>query len=318
RILIAEGRATGVRFTQGNVNWTAEAAAEVILAGGAINSPQLLQLSGIGPGALLAEHGIGVERELPAVGQNLQDHYMAGLRYRLKPGVPSVNSQSHGWRLGREVLRYLIFRRGLLALSAAHVGIFCKSKPELDAPDLQFHVLPASVDIDRLAREQRLELERKPGLSIVPNQMRPDSRGSVRIASPDATVYPTIRANYLAEPRDQQVIVDALKLTRRLSEQSALSALIEAPLEPHLATADDNELLAHARLTGTTAYHQVGTCRMGQDDDSVVDPRLRVHGVAGLRVVDASIMPRLISTNTNAAAIMIGEKASDMILADAL
>jgi len=316
RIMVEEGRATGVRFNHGKEVRTAFAAAEVILAGGTINSPQLLQLSGIGPGALLAEHGIAVARDLPAVGENLQDHFMAGLRYRLKPGVPSVNEQSRGWRLGREVLRYLLFRRGLLTLSAAHVGIFCKSRPELDGPDLQFHVLPASIDVERLITEQRLELEREPGLSIVPNQMRPESRGSVHINSSDATVYPTIRANYLAAPRDQQVIVDALKVTQTLSRQPSLARLIESPLEPHLVDADHDKLLTYARLTGATAYHQVGTCRMGPAEGAVVDPRLRVFGITGLRVADASIMPRLISTNTNAAAIMIGEKASEMILAD--
>jgi choline dehydrogenase len=314
RIVFEGRRAVGVEFVQNGVTRIARANAEVILAGGAINSPQLLQLSGIGPGALLREHGIEIVRELPGVGENLQDHFVTGETYRLKKGVVSVNEMVRGPRFLAETVKYLFRKTGLLTLSAAHVAVFCKSRPDLAGPDIQFHILPATMDADKLANAQKMELEKEPGLTIAPCQLRPESRGTIRIKSPDPAAYPAIVPNYLADRLDQEVAVAGLRWGRRIAGQPALARYIERELMPGPDAQTDEQLLDHARTWGTTIYHPVGTCAMGRGSQAVVDPQLRVHGFEGLRVVDASIMPRLVSGNTNAPTIMIAEKASDMIL----
>ena len=311
RVVIEGRRAVGVEFDHAGETRTARARAEVILCGGAVNSPQLLQLSGVGPGALLAGHGVPVKVDRPQVGEGVQDHYMLGARYRLKPGVVSVNEATFGWRFALEVARYALLRRGLLTLSAAHAGAFVKSRPGLETPDIQFHILPATTDLK--AKGARMLLERQPGLTLAPCQLRPESRGSVRIASPDPHAPPAIRPNYLADPLDQQVAVAGLRWARRLATQPALAAVIDHEDAPGSAHESDADLLAYARATGTTLYHPAGGCRMGPDPEAVLDPELRVRGVEALRVVDASVMPRLVSGNTNAPVIMIAEKAADLI-----
>jgi choline dehydrogenase len=313
RVVLDGRRAVGVEFVQGGVRRVARAGAEVILAGGAINSPQLLQLSGIGPPALLRAHGVDVAVDLPGVGENLQDHFVTGLTYRLKPGTISINELTRGTRFLKEVKDYLFHKKGLLTLSAAHIAAFCRSRPGLAAPDLQFHILPATMDAQKLADEQKMELEKEPGLTIAPCQLRPESRGTIRIKSPDPSAYPAIQPNYLSDRLDQEVIVAGLRWGRRIAEQPALARFIERELMPGPGVTTDEELLDHARAWGTTIYHPVGTCAMGHGPQAAVDPQLRVHGVDGLRVVDASVMPRLVSGNTNAPTIMIAEKASDMI-----
>ncbi len=313
RVLFEGRQAVGVAYTQGGRALSVRARGEVILAGGAVNSPQLLQLSGIGPAPLLNSLGVAVLADRAEVGEGLQDHYVVAARYRLKPGVVSVNEQAHGWRLLKEAANYALRRKGLFTLSAAHVAAFAKSRPGLATPDLQFHILPATMDIEELTASQKMVLETQPGLTLAPCQLRPESRGRIQIRSPDPTLHPAITANYLSDPLDREVVVAGLKWARRIAAQSALSPLIDHEMNPGPALTSDAELLAFAQMGGTTIYHPVGTCRMGSDTGAVVDTELRVNGVSGLRVVDASIMPRLISGNTNAATIMIAEKAADLI-----
>ena len=319
RVTFDDKRATGVAYTQKGAPKTATARQEVILCGGAINSPQLLELSGIGNPDILAQHGIDVVSALPGVGENLQDHFVIGNRYRMKKDAPSVNSQSRGLSLVGEVFKYLFQKKGLLTLSAAHIAAFIKTRPELATPDVQYHILPATMDMEKLTNEGDMELEKEPGLTIAPCQLRPESRGSVHIKSPAPDVHPAIRPNYLADPLDQQTAVAGLRWARKIAEQPALAKYIAHEMEPGPEVQSDEDLLAYARETGGTIYHPVGTCKMAPDGDpmGVVDSELRVRGVMGLRVVDASVMPRLVSGNTNAPTIAIAEKASDMIRAAA-
>lgn len=314
KVLLEGKRAVGVAYQQGGETKTVRAAREVILAGGAINSPQLLELSGIGSGAHLQEMGVPVVHDLPGVGENLQDHYMITMQWRLKPGAMSVNQMTRGARFAGEVVKYAVQRRGLLTLSAAHVAAFCKSRPDLAEPDIQFHVMPASTDRAKSMAAQKMVLDTHPGLTMAPCQLRPESRGHIHIRSTDPTVHPRIVPNYLDDPIDQQVAIASLKWGRKIADQAALKSQIVQSLMPDDALQDDAALLAFARAAGTTLYHPVGTCKMGRDPMAVVDPELRVIGIQNLRVVDASVMPRLVSGNTNAPTMMIAEKASDMIL----
>ncbi len=313
RVVFEGKKAVGVEFSQGGFKRIARAAGEVILAGGAVNSPQILQLSGVGPAALLAEHGIALVADSPGVGDNLQDHYVVATNFRLKAGTVSVNELTRGGRFFAELLKYLFVRKGLLTLSAAHIAAFCKSRPDLAGPDIQFHILPATFDTDKLMNEQQMVLEGEPGLTIAPCQLRPESRGTIRIRSANPDDYPAIAPGYLTDPLDQEVVVAALKWARKIAAQPALQEWIDHETLPGPMAADDAALLGYARMAGSTIYHPVGTCRMGHDAGAVVDPQLRVAGVEGLRVVDASVMPRLCSGNTNAPTIMIAEKAADLI-----
>ncbi len=318
RVLLDGKRAVGVRYLQNGVSIEAKARREVILAGGAINSPQLLELSGIGDPEVLAAAGVPVVHALKGVGTNLQDHYLVGVQYRLKDCV-SVNELSRGWRLVREAVRYATARKGLLTLSAAHIQAYVRTRPGLDGPDVQFHILPATMNVEKLALEGKMELEKLPGLTLAPCQLRPESRGTIHIKTAAPLDRPAIRPNYLADPIDQTTIVEGLKWGRKIAAQAALAPYIAGELMPGSAAASDADLLAYAQQAGSTLYHPVGTAQMGRASDpmTVVDPELRVHGIENLRVVDASVMPRLVSGNTNAPTVMIAEKASDMIRAAA-
>ncbi len=311
RLLFDGRRAVGVEFRQGGMLCTAKTRGEVIVSGGAYNSPQLLQLSGLGPAALLREHGIKVIADLSDVGENLQDHINGPLMYRINQTITGndlFNRWSHRLLAGA---RYALLRKGLMSAGVTYAGGFFKADPNAASPDMQIQLMLFSADV----------VGENPhpwsGCTIVPALMRPESRGHVRIVSPDPFVKPVIQPNYLSAQKDRDVLLAGVKEGRRIAAQAAFQRYVESEYAPGPDITSDADLVTYLREKGRTSYHPVSTCRMGIDDRAVVDPRLRVRGFEGLRVVDASIMPALISGNTNAPTIMIAEKASDMILADA-
>jgi choline dehydrogenase len=311
RVELEGGRAVGVRYVRDGQSQVARARREVVLCAGAVGSPHLLQLSGIGPAALLGEHGISVQRDLPGVGSNLQDHYAVNAVFETWWQM-TLNDDWWSWRrrLGA-VFAYHALRRGPMMACPGFVGAFVQVLAESTEPDTQIHFFPWSA----------ARLDKGPddfsGFTIIANQSRPESRGYVQINSADPAAKPTIIANYLAAEADRRAVVGALRFVRQLSRSEALTTIVTLERQPGTDQMSDAEFLAYAKARGQSAYHPVGTCRMGRDPMAVVDPQLRVHGVPGLRVADASIMPALISGNTNAACMMIGEKAADLILADA-
>jgi choline dehydrogenase len=311
--LIFEGkRAAGVRYSTGGRNGPlaeVRARREVILSGGTFNSVQLLQLSGVGPPALLQSFGIEVRHPLPGVGENLRDHYAPRFAVRVK-NMDTINERSRGLRLAAEIAKWCVGGKSILGLSPTQVYCFWKSAPHLETSDIQLTFTPASY-----LEGMQGQLEREPGMTVAPWQQRPESKGYVRIRSADPFEQPQIQPNYLTEELDRRILVAAMRLARRL--------LKSKPLEPYYVREDfpgpqietDDEMLAAAKERGTTTFHPMGTCRMGPENDptSVVDDELRVRGLEGLRVADASIMPMMLSANINAATMMIADKASDFI-----
>jgi choline dehydrogenase len=311
RVLFSGRRAIGVEYRQGETTHTAYAEGEVILSGGAFNSPQLLQISGLGPADLLRRHGIAVIADLPGVGADLQDHLQLRMQYRCTEPI-TMNEVINDWRYRYAAgLRYLMTRKGLLTIGAGYAGAFLKTRPDLATPDVQLHFLIFSADAAGAA------LHPFPGFIVSVCQLRPESRGFVHIKSSDPRVAPAIQPRYLTARLDCDTVVDGLKLLRRIMDRPVMRRYIAEERAPGEACQSDADLLAYARDTGTTVYHPTSTCRMGPDTKAVVDERLRVRGFERLRVIDASIMPTVASGNTNAAAVMIGEKGSDMVLEDA-
>lgn len=316
RRILFEGRtAVGVEIERGGTTEQIQAAREVILSAGAYHSPKLLMLSGIGPAAHLQSMGVPVLHDSAGVGANLQDHYILTMSWRLREGSYSFNQQLGGMRLLWNVLRYAATKRGPMTIPVAQTGAFVKSDPVLDRPDIQFHCLPVTGNLDMATADEKPQLSAYPGLTLGPNILRPESRGRLLLASPDPADVPDIVHNYLEASEDQRLSVRAMRMARDLVRAPALAQMVESEAWPGDAAATDEALLDYARAFGNTGYHPVGTCRMGLDDAAVLDPHLRVKGVDRLRVADASIMPRLVSGNTNAPAIMIGEKAADLIRA---
>ena len=312
KVVIEDKRATSVTYRDrsGQVQ-TVKANREIVLSGGAINSPQILMVSGLGDAAQLSEFGIDVTQDLPGVGKNLQDHLQARLVY--KCNEPTLNDEVGSWfgqaRIG---LKYLMFRSGPMTMAASLATGFLKTRDELETPDIQFHVQPLS------AENPGKGADKFSAFTMSVCQLRPESRGEIRLAGADPKTYPKIVPNYLSTETDCRTIVAGVNIARNIARHAPLTSKISEEFRPH-ASLDMNDYdatLDWARNNTASIYHPTGTCKMGSGKDAVVDDRLRVHGIRGLRVADCSIMPEIVSGNTNAPAIMIGEKASDLMLED--
>jgi choline dehydrogenase len=311
RLLFEGRRARAVEYRQAGVLRTARARKEILVSGGAYNSPQLLQLSGVGPAELLKQHGIDVVLDAPGVGNDLQDHLQVRLVTHCAQRITLNDILNHPVRRIMAGARYAAFRTGPLTIAAGTSGAFFKTNPRLATPDVQIHFLPFSTD------KMGEKMHSFSGFSASVCQLRPESRGSLRIRSADPAAPPEIRINYLATETDRTAFVEGIKILRKILAAPALKPFVVGEVEPGPKVVSNEDILNFCRQRGSTVYHPTSTCRMGNDPLAVVDQRLRVRGIEGLRVVDASIMPDLMSGNTNAPTIMIAEKASDMILEDA-
>ncbi|HVE48908.1 MAG TPA: choline dehydrogenase [Casimicrobiaceae bacterium] len=311
RVLFDGQRAVGIEYRRGGSLHRVNARREVILAAGALQSPQLLQLSGVGPGTLLQHFGVPVVCDLPGVGENLQDHLQFRLLYRCTKPITTNDDLNSWWRKAGIGSQWLLRRNGPLAIGINQGGLFTRALPESTRPDIQFHFATLSADMAG-AKPHPFS-----GFTFSVCQLRPTSRGFVRIASTDPFVAPSMQPYYLSTDLDRRCAIAAVRYARSLAATAAVAPYVENEIRPGEAAQSDDELLAFCRAHGATIFHPSGTCRMGRDAMSVVDDRLRVHGVEGLRVVDCSIMPTLVSGNTNAPVVMIAEKASDMIVEDA-
>ena len=307
RILFDGARAIGVEYERGGTVQRADAGREIILSAGAVNSPHILQLSGVGAPEHLNRIGIPVHHALPGVGQNLQDHYIARISYPVS-GTPTVNERSRGVALAGEFVRYLVTGKGMLTYSASLAAASVKVLEESATPDVQCSIAPGSFKDGQIG-----ELDDFPGITAGAWQMRPLSRGYVEAKSNDPRQAPAINPRYLSDPTDRRAIVGGLRFVRRLFAAPSLARYCGAELLPGAQVETDDELLDYARQKGSTVYHATCSCKMGSDQMAVVDDQLRVHGVQGLRVIDASVMPTVTSTNTNAPTIMIAERGADLI-----
>ncbi len=313
RVLFEDDRAVGVSYRhtrRGGGSVTARCKGEVILCGGAINSPQLLELSGIGDQARLASGGVAVKQHLPGVGENLQDHLTVNICQGLK-GINTYYEEVKPLRFLENLLQYIFARRGMLAFPSAQVGAFFRTDPQVERPDAQIHFAPAAGEYN-----DKGTMVTVPGTTATVCYLRPSSRGSVHIQSDDPTQHPAICANYLSSENDRQHLIAGVKKTRAIFASPVLEKHRTSELLPGDNVQSDEEILDYIRREAVSVYHPVGTCKMGNDGMAVVDDRLRVRGVSGLRIADASVMPTILSGNTNAACIVIADKCADMILED--
>ena len=312
--LILEGRrCVGVRYSVNGQTREARATREVIVSGGSINSPKLLELSGIGQGERLRALGIAPVHELQGVGENLRDHYSPRMKFEITGKNLTFNDNARGWRLAREALKYAVLREGFLASTAVPIRLYFRTRVGLDSPDATISIAPFLYEM--VGKERRVSAQK--GITMNVNVLRSESTGSVHIKSADPAEPPAIRFNFLSTEHDRTGIVTVLRKGRELMATSPLKEVTGQEIAPGAHLQSDAELLEWVRNNAETTYHPVGTCKMGNDPRAVVDPELRVHGITGLRVADASIMPTLTSGNTNAPAIMIGEKCASMVLAAA-
>lgn len=312
--LILEGkRCVGVRYTRNGATEELRATREVILSAGTIGTPQLLELSGIGNPELLARHGISVVHALPGVGENLRDHYGPSLQWRFNRQGFSLSDRGRGWRLVREVLSYVFLRKGFISHGLATMRVFTRSHEGVEQSDIALMGNPYMVEV----RGKKRLMSPVNGFFIFAQVQRPESSGSTHIQSADPFADPQINYNFLATEKDRRTAVMAVRRAREIVAAAPLAAVIDEELQPGHKVQTDEEIIEFTRRSGGTTYHPVGTCKMGQDPMAVVDPRLRVHGISGLRIADCSIMPMIISGNTSIPAMMIGERCADMVLSDA-
>jgi len=313
--LILEGkRCVGVRFMHEGRMQEARAAREVIVCGGTVNSPKLLELSGIGNPEILRRHGIAVAHVLPGVGENLREHYAGLLKWRLnRPGI-ALTRKARGWRLMLEVLRYAVFRTGFVAQGYGSLRLFARTGPELSRPDFMMVINPYILEVKSGNRRQISATE---GFFAYTHLQRPESTGSIHIETNDPLAPPAINFRFLDTEEDRRTAILAVRRAREIAAAAPIANLVAEEMEPGPQVQTDEEILDFLRRSGQMTQHPVGTCKMGHDAMSVVDERLRVHGIAGLRVADASIMPTLVSGNTSVPCMMIGEKCAEMVLADA-
>ena len=312
--LVLEGkRCVGVRYAVGGVAREARAAREVIVCGGSINSPKLLELSGIGQSEHLRALGIAPRHELPGVGENLRDHYSPRVKFAIVERNLTFNDNARGWRLAREALKYAMFGTGFLASTAVPIRIYFRTREGLETPDATISILPFLYEMSGGQRR----VSKRQGITMNVNVLRSQSTGSIHIKSADPAEPPAIRFNFLSTEHDRAGVIAAIRKGRELMATSPLKEITGEEIAPGAQLQSDAEILDWVRHNAETTFHPVGTCKMGSDAMAVVDRELRVHGIEGLRVADASIMPMLISGNTNAPAIMIGEKCAEMVLAAA-
>jgi choline dehydrogenase len=312
--LILEGkRCVGVRYSVAGIRHDARATREVIVGGGSINSPKLLELSGIGQGDLLRSRGITPVHELRGVGENLRDHYSPRIKFAITGKNLTFNDNARGWRLAREAVKYALFRTGFLSSTAVPIRMYFRTRDGLETPDATISILPFLYE---MAGRQRRVAKRQ-GITMNANILRSESTGSIHIKSADPAEPPAIRFNFLSTEHDRTGVLAVIRKGRELMATSPLKEITGEEIVPGAHRQTDEELLDWVRNNAETTYHPVGTCKMGSDPLAVVDRELRVHGIEGLRVADASIMPTLTSGNTNAPAIMIGEKCAEMVLASA-
>jgi choline dehydrogenase len=313
-VLLDGKRCVGVRYAVGEQVREVRAAREVVVSGGTINSPQLLELSGIGQPDRLRDLGIEVRHALPGVGENLRDHYAGYTQWGVGAKGYSFNERGRGLALVREALRYALTGQGMFSMVGAPLRAFVKSREGLEAPDLLLALIPLFIEP---GPGGSLRAARQSGVTVYAHAMRPESQGHVHAVSADPRKPPAISFNFLSNPADRPLTVAAVRMARKIMTAPAMAPLKVTELEPGASAITDDQIVEWVRNTGQTTQHPIGTCKMGVDDLAVVDPRLRVRGVEGLRVADASIMPTLTSGNTNAPSIMIGEKSADLILEDA-
>ena len=314
RVLIENGRAIGVEYRTPQGLFTARCRGEIVVSGGVYGSPQLLQLSGLGPAELLRQHGIPVVHDMPGVGSHLHDHFNTYLVYRCSQPVTINDLAMSGMRKLTAGVQYALTRSGHLSNAGIYAGAFVRSDPRLEQPDLQINMFGWSA-LERL----RTGIKPHPfsAFTLSPVHLRPEGRGTVRIKSPDPLAPPAIQFNFLASDYDFQALIYGTRLSRKIAAQPALKPFVVEEVLPGPAVQTDDDIIEEIRVRGVSNLHPVGTCRMGRETDAVVDPRLRVYGIEGLRVADASIMPQVPGGNTNAPSIMIGEKCAHMILEDA-
>ncbi len=314
KVLIENDRATGVEYHTDQGRVVAKAQREVVVSGGAYGSPQLLQLSGIGPADHLQELGVPVVKDMPSVGSNLHDHFNTNLSWRCAKAI-TLNDLENSWpKKISAAVRYALFRSGPMASNGIHAGLFTRSDPRLERPDLQINIFEWST-LER--NGTRVKPHPFPGFTLMPVHLRPDGRGTVRLKSSDPLAPPAVLFDYLRTDYDIQALLAGIRLCRSIAAQPALRPYTLDEILPGTAVQSDDDMVAYVRESGVSNQHPTSSCAMGHGPNTVVDPRLRVHGIDGLRVADASIMPVVVGGNTNAPTIMIGEKCAAMMLEDA-